>query len=31
MIVARMAWGNLFLHKAESLLLGTIMLSLIHI
>ncbi|MGB4587190.1 MAG: ABC transporter permease [Rectinemataceae bacterium] len=25
MIVARMAWGNLFLHKAKSLLLGTIM------
>lgn len=25
MIAARMAWGNLFLHKAKSLLLGTIM------
>lgn len=25
MIAARMAWGNLFLHKAKSILLGTIM------
>lgn len=25
MIIAKMAWGNLFLHKAKSLLLGTIM------